>query len=94
MDYKADITLNERDSILDILNTEKNLVKVYATVMTESCSKGFRTLIKSLWNEAATGQADTFFMLTDTDNARVESASEEELGEVKEQFSHALRELS
>lgn len=94
MDYKADITLNEKDSITDVLGAEKNLVKVYADVMTESCSKGFRTLIKSLWNEAAASQAEVFFMLTDTDNARVTSASEEAIGEVKAQFLHAVKELS
>ena len=43
--YKADITLNEKDSLQDMLNLEKSLVKIYSTAMTEGVSKGFRTLI-------------------------------------------------
>ena len=35
MDYMKDVTLNEKDSLQDMLNLEKNLVKVYSTVMTE-----------------------------------------------------------
>ena len=46
MDYKAETTLNEKDSLQDMLNLEKNLVKVYSTAMTEGASDGFRTLIK------------------------------------------------
>ena len=45
MDYKADITLNEKDSLQDMLNLEKSLVKIYSTAMTEGASKGFRTLM-------------------------------------------------
>ncbi len=94
MNYKADITLNEKDSLTDILTLEKNLVKVYSTVMTESCSRGFRTLVKSLWNETAAEQMDVFLMLTDNDYYRVESAPEEELGKIKRAFTPALKELS
>ncbi len=94
MNYKADITLNEKDSLTDILTLEKNLVKVYSMVMTESCSRGFRTLIKSLWNETAAEQMDVFLMLTDNDYYRVESAPEEELGKIKRAFTPALKELS
>ena len=50
-EYKADITLNEKDSLQDMLNLEKSLVKIYSLAMTEGCSKGFRTLIRDvLWS--------------------------------------------
>lgn len=94
MDYKADITLNEKDSLTDVLTLEKNLVKVYSAVMTESCSKGFRALIKNLWNETAAEQMEVFLMLTDNDYYRVESAPREETEKLKQTFSHALKELS
>ena len=31
--YKADITLNEKDSLQDMLNLEKALVKIYSTAI-------------------------------------------------------------
>ena len=36
--YKAEVTLNEKDSILDLLALEKSLVKIYATALTEGVS--------------------------------------------------------
>ncbi len=94
MDYKADITLNEKDSLFDLLTLEKNLVKVYAQVLTESISKGFYTLVKNLLNETAAEQSEVFLMLTDSGYYRVESAPEDELLRVRRQFSPALKELS
>lgn len=94
MNYKADITLNEKDSLTDILTLEKNLVKVYSTVMTESCSRGFRTAVKTFFNETAAAQLEVFLMLTERGSYRTESATEESLLRVKKEFSSALKELS
>ena len=58
--YKADITLNEKDSLQDMLNLEKSLVKIYSTAITEGCSKGFRTLVKAHWGEATEDQMKVF----------------------------------
>ncbi|MBQ9756477.1 MAG: spore coat protein, partial [Clostridia bacterium] len=33
--YKADITLNEKDSLQDMLTLEKSVVKLYSTAITE-----------------------------------------------------------
>ena len=94
MDYKAEITLNEKDSLTDMLTAEKNLVKIYATVMTESCSKGFRTLVKNHLSGTVADQTDVFFMLTDKDYYRVESAPESALGEVKKKFAPVKKQLN
>ena len=64
-DYKTDVTLNEKDSLQDMLNAEKNLVKIYSTAMTEGCSQGFRTLIKSHWGETVEYQMDVFLQMTE-----------------------------
>ena len=63
--YKADITLNEKDSLQDMLNLEKSLVKIYSTAITEGCSKGFRTLVKEHWNEATEDQLKVFLQMTE-----------------------------
>lgn len=94
MDYKADITLNEKDSLTDILQSEKNLAKLYAFAVTEGCSKGFRTAVKTFFNETAAAQFEVFLMLTELGSYRTESATEESLLRVKKEFSSALKELS
>ena len=94
MDYKADITLNEKDSLTDVLAAEKNLAKHYAYAVTEGCSKGFRAAAKTFFNETVAEQFDVFLMLTELGHYRTESAAEESLLRVKKEFSSALKELS
>ena len=92
--YKADITLNEKDSLQDMLNIEKSLVKIYSTAMTEGVSNGFRTLIKDHWNEATDDQIKVFFQMTENGYYKVESAPEQTLSEQKSKFSEVKHQLS
>ena len=91
--YKADITLNERDSLVDMLTVEKGLVKLYATAITEGVSNGFRSLITKQWLECTNDQIKVFFELTENGYCRVQSAPEEELFSIKEQFNSAKHQL-
>ncbi|MBQ9103634.1 MAG: spore coat protein [Clostridia bacterium] len=84
--YKAEVTLNEKDSLLDLLTIEKALVKCYATALTEGVSKGFRQMVKAHFNEVANDQIATFFMITKQGYDRVESASEESKCALKEKY--------
>ncbi len=92
--YKADITLNEKDSLQDMLNAEKSLVKIYSTAMTEGCSKGFRNLIKEHWGECAQDQMNVFLQMTEHGYYQVESAPEQILAEHKQKFSKISHQLS
>lgn len=92
--YKADITLNEKDSLQDMLNAEKSLVKIYSTAMTEGCSKGFRNLIKEHWGECAQDQMNVFLQMTEHGYYQVESAPEQSLKEQRQKFSKVAKELS
>ncbi len=92
--YKADITLNEKDSLQDMLNIEKSLVKIYATAMTEGASKGFRTLVKSHWSQAAEDQMQVFLEMTELGYYKVESAPETTLSEQKNKFLKVKNQLS
>lgn len=92
--YKADITLNEKDSLQDMLNIEKSLVKIYSTAMTEGVSKGFRTLIREHWNQATDDQIKVFFEMTEHGYYQVESAPEQVLQEQKTKFSKVKSQLS
>ena len=92
--YKADITLNEKDSLQDMLNLEKSLVKIYSTAITEGCSKGFRTLIKSHWQEATDDQMKVFLEMTEHGYYQVQSAEETMLSEQKNKFLKVKNQLS
>ena len=87
-------SLNEKDCLQDMLTVEKNLVKVYSTVMTEGVSKGFRTTVKNHWNQAVEDQADVYFMMTDHGYAEVKSAPEKTLSEEKNKFKQVKMQLS
>lgn len=92
--YKADITLNEKDTLQDMLNIEKTLVKVYSTAITEGTSKGFRTLIKAHWGEAVNDQLNVFLMMTEHDYAKVQAAEQTVLSEEKNKFLKVKSQLS
>ncbi len=92
--YKADITLNEKDSLQDMLIIEKSLVKIYSTAMTEGVSNGFRTLIRDHWNQATDDQIKVFFEMTEHGYYQVESAPEQVLQENKTKFSKVKTQLS
>lgn len=85
--YKQEVTLNERDSLQDMLNLEKAMVKLYATAMTEGASKGFRNLVKSNWIATADDQLMVFLSMTEKDYYRVQSAEESILSTEREKFS-------
>ncbi len=92
--YKAEVTLNEKDSLFDMLLTEKTLVKLYATALTEGCSKGYRKSVQKYIDEVAFVEAQIFFMLTERDYARVHSAEKSAIDELKKKFSEVKHQLS
>ena len=92
-DFKADITLNEEDCLNDLLIAEKALVKLYATVITESVSKGSRDCIKKHLKEAIEDQISVFFLLTELDYERVEAAKDEQKINVRVSFSKTKKEM-
>ena len=92
--YKADITLNEQDSLIDLLNAEKQVYKMYATSLTEGVSKGFRNTVKSLMQESADDQFNAFSLLTEKDYAEVTTAEESEVKQLKDKFCCKCSELN
>ncbi len=91
--YKADTSLNEKDSLQDMLNIEKSMVKLYSTAMTEGCSKGFRTVVRDHWDQVVDDQMKVFCQMTEHGYYTVESAPEETLKEQKTKFEKVKKEL-
>ena len=91
--YKAEVTLNEKDSLQDMLNLEKTMVKLYATAWTEGASKGFRNLTKNHIEATAADQLAVFMSMTEHGYYKVESAEETELSKEKSKFSKVKSQL-
>ena len=91
--YKAEVTLNEQDSLQDMLNLEKTMVKAYATAMTEGASKGFRNLVKSNLIDTTSDQMDVFLAMTNKGYYKVQSAEEKMLKQQKETFKEVQSQL-
>ena len=92
--YKKEISLNEKDSLQDMLNLEKNMVKVYSTAITEGTSKGFRNLVKENWLGTIDSQFDVFLLMTELGYAEVQSAPATTISEEKNKFSKIKSELA
>ena len=92
-DYKADITLNEEDSLIDLLNAEKNLLKTYSVVISESVSKGVRGQVLKNLKAQIESQISVFFLMTELDYYRVNAASDEERREAREKFRKSKQDI-
>jgi spore coat protein CotF len=91
---KCNCALDEKDSLQDLLNVEKTVVKMYTTAMTEGVSKGFRQTVKKNLNKSAEDQIDVFFMMSELGYAEVKSAPEQVTQELKQKFSKVQTQLS
>ena len=63
--YKAEVTLNEKDTLQDMLLAEKSLVSKYAMCLVEGASMGFRTKLKSLLTGLLDDQLKVFLLMTE-----------------------------
>lgn len=93
-EYKNEVTLNEKDSLQDMLNAEKALTKIYATAITEGVSKGFRRVVIDHLNQAVEDQFKAFSFMTEQGYYTVESATNDSLKTIKEKFIRAQGQLS
>lgn len=93
-DYKNEVTLNEKDSIQDMLNAEKALAKIYTTAITEGVSNGFRDTVKSNLNQQIDDQFKVFSLMTRQGYYTVESAPDSATAETKKKFINVQGSLS
>ncbi len=91
--YKAQTTLNEKDSLQDLLSSQKELVKLYCFAITEGCSNGFRKVVKNLFDRCVEAQFKTFLLMTEHDYYRVVSADYNMVEGVKANFIGVESEL-
>ena len=93
-EYKAEITLNEKDSLQDLLTQEKGMVKLYGMAITEGCSKGFRDTVLENLKGSIEDQKSVFFLMTECGYYQVESAGEEQKTQLKQNFCKIKNQLN
>ena len=65
MQSKQQIQLNEKDSLQDMLNLEKEIVKLYSTALTEGNGSKFRTMVKNHLVDSANDQFEVFTQMAE-----------------------------
>lgn len=91
---KSECTLNEKDTLTDMLNSEKALVKLYGTAMTESSCKSLRTLLRSQFADTAEDQLTVFELMKQHDYYMPKPAEKMMIDEKKENFSSVLKQMA
>ena len=92
--YKKEITLNEKDSLTDILLLEKQIVKLYAEAMTEGASKNFRNLVKSNLDGEMGDQYTVYKEMSKNGYYETKPADKMTIDTSKQKFSEELKQMA
>lgn len=60
MKDKNNVAFTEEEALTDVLILQKNLIRLYATALTESANKGLRTILQTHYKDINTEQNQTF----------------------------------
>lgn len=94
MKDKQTTTLNERDSLQDMLDTEKRLLDLYAFAYREGGSKAIRRELMRHYQSVGEGQYDLFEQMSNLGYYRTQEAKEDEISQKAADFQKTLKELS
>ena len=94
MQSKQQIQLNEKDSLQDILNLEKEIVKLYSTALTEGNGSKFLTMVKNHLVDSANDQFEVFTQMAENNYYEVKPADKAVIDEQKANFKQVLAQLS
>ena len=90
---KSDFMLNEKDSLQDLLNDEKQMVALYGTALIEAEAKNVRTLFKTNLNETAEDQYLIFSTMQKKDYYQTKPANKTVIDEQAEKFKSVKSQL-
>lgn len=93
MKSKMEITLNERDTLSDMLLFEKQLMGFYSLAVAEAGSKELRRDLIKKYADLADGQFDVYEQMRTRGYYEVQPATREEIGRKKETFQKTEKQL-
>ena len=79
-------SLTEKDMLQDILTLEKDIVKTYASYLTETSCENLRELLNNNLEDAADGQFQVFSCMTSRNMYPVKEAPAPEVMQAKKTF--------
>ena len=94
MQSKQQIQLNEKDSLQDMLNLEKEIVKLYSTALTEGIGAKLSPMVKNHLVDSANDQFEVFTQMAENNYYEVKPADKAVIDEQKANFKQVLAQLS
>ena len=91
---KKESSLNEKDSLTDMLNTEKMLLDSYALAIKEGSSKSLRSQFMSHFTKAQEDQFTIFSEMKDKGYYRLMPAEKQMIDQKSEDFIKMRKEMT
>ena len=91
---KSDTTLNEKDAIMDMLESEKQLMSFYTTALFEGNSKNIRKNFSSHLNTVAENQYSLFSQLSNRGYYTPTPAQKQMIDQTVETYKKEKKSLS
>ncbi|MCL2822323.1 MAG: spore coat protein [Firmicutes bacterium] len=86
-EFASEVCLNDTDIATDLLTTQKGLVKMYGTALTEVSCERLRGLLNTQLTECACDQFATFNYMSENGMYPTEEAPKGKVSETVKQFS-------
>ncbi len=91
---KSEVTLNERDSLQDMLDCEKQLMDLYGEALKEGSGKALRKELAKHYMSCADGQFSVFEEMRARGYYRVQPAQKQQLDAGMEEFRRVEKQLA
>jgi spore coat protein CotF len=91
---KQEMMLNEKDSLQDMLNIEKQMVKLYGTAVTESSNKNLRKMLKQNFSEITEDQFNVYQQMVNANYYQTKPADKATIDEKFDNFNKIKNQLS
>jgi spore coat protein F len=81
------MTINEKDSLTDILMQEKEMIKLYGTFLPEGSTSQIRNIMKKNMDVVAQQQYQVFNIMKEKGYYDIKDAENKQINDVKSMFS-------
>jgi len=90
---KSEMMLNEKDSLQDMLNIEKQMVKLYGTAVTETSCKNLRKMLKQNFSDITEDQFSVYQQMVNCNYYQTKPADKATIDEKVNNFTKVKSQL-
>ena len=87
-------SMTEKDMLQDILVLEKDILKTYASYLTETSCENLRNVLNKNFKDTSGDQFQVFYSMTSRDMYPVKEAPAPEVAQAKKKFTDVSAQLS